>query len=144
MLSKREQFLEVAKTWEGVPWKRVGYRRDGVNCLGLLVGISLELDFLKHMGEVGIPWSSFPKPPWRGAMLEKALEYLEKIPVKEAVAGDLLLFRLSDEPSHLTIIMSLSPMTILHSHTPPKKVLCSTLPDGWIPSIAFRIKEFDE
>ncbi len=142
-MSKREDFLKVARTWEGVPWAKIGYRREGVNCLGLLVGISLELDFLKIMGEVGKAWSSFPKPPWKGAMLQKALEYLELTSPGEIVPGDLILFRLDSEPSHITIVLGINPTTILHSHTPAKKVVVSTIPPGWVPTIAFKIKELD-
>ena len=141
---RRETFLTTALTWEGVPWRKVGTRREGVNCLGLLVGIARECDFLQDFVAVGESWANFPRPPWRGAMLQKAKEYLEPITVREAVPGDLLLFRIGSEPQHITVLTGLQPMTILHSQEASGKVKNSIVEPGMILTMAFKIREFDK
>ncbi len=143
-MTRREIFLATALTWEGVPWRKVGTRRDGVNCLGLLVGIARECDFLQDFVEVGEAWANFPRPPWKGAMLQKAREYLDPIKVSEAIPGDLLLYRIGHEPQHITVLTGLQPRTILHSNEASRKVKNSTVGALLIPTMAFRIRELDQ
>ena len=144
-MSPREEFVRVALTWEGVPWRKTGCRRDGVNCLGLIVGIAKECGFLKAIAQ-GEAQANFVRPPGRGHMLAKAKEDLEPIAVKDAIAGDLLLFRFNGEPSHIAIVTQVKPLMMIHSDnsTWPRAVRHSTMPNGWIPTMAFRIRELDD
>ncbi len=144
-MTRREIFLAEALTWEGVPWRKVGTRREeGVNCVGLLIGIARECGFPQNFITVGEAWSNFQRPPWKGAMLQKAKEYLEIIKVSEAVPGDLLLYRMGHEPQHITILTSAKPLTILHSLKAAGEVKNSTVSPGMILTMAFKIREFDK
>ena len=143
-MTRREIFLEKAYTWEGVPWRKVGTRRDGVNCLGLLVGIFRECDFLQNFVVDGEAWSNFPRPPWRGALLQQAKKYLDPVAIPEAIPGDLLLYRIGGEPQHITILTGLQPRTILHSDRSAGKVKNASVNTGMIPTMAFKIRELDQ
>ena len=143
-MTQREEFLRIANTWIGVPWARVGTERDrGVNCLGLLVGIAKECGFLERLKgeETG---ANYVAPPVQGEFLRRAQACLDTIHMKDALPGDLILYRIGREPQHLTIIMDLNPLQVLHSHRPAKKCVITPPLPGWYPSLVFRIRELDE
>ena len=140
-MHRRDEFVEAALLWEGVPWREVGTRRDGVNCIGLFIGVARELGGLDAMVERLAPYANFARPPIRGDMLRGMREHLEAIPVRDAAPGDLLVFRLSGEPQHAALLTG--PNTILHSdhRTDPKRVRGHPIPPEWTPTMAFRIRE---
>lgn len=139
-MTKREEWLRVAHTWIGVPWKRTGVRRDGVNCLGLLVGVARECSFDTNI-EQKEQQANFAAPPTRGVMIRKAKEDLEMILVKDAVPGDLLILRINGQPQHIAIITDLKPLQFIHADTMRKVVRKSTVETGWHPVAAFKIRE---
>ncbi len=134
--------MEVARTWIGVPWREVGTRRDGVNCLGLLVGVARELGGLDGLVARAEPYANFVCSPERGGMLRRMKEYLEVVPRRDALPGDLLLFRIDGEPQHVTLLTM--PGTVLHSSQQAKRVREEQLvPPGWIPTMVFRMEGLD-
>lgn len=141
-MSQREEFVRVALTWEGVPWQKVGSSREGVNCLGLLVGIARECGFLEDIAAKEHQ-ATFIRPPLRGLMLKRAKEDLDPIPMEDVRPGDLLLFRFDGEPSHIAVVTQLNPLMIVHSdgQVGIKVVRHSVVPKHWIPVMAFKIRE---
>ncbi len=79
-------------------------------------------------------------------MLKRAKEDLDVINRKDILPGDLLMFRFANEPAHIAIITQLKPLMIIHSDSTeyPRVVRCTTMPAGWIPTMAFRIRELDK
>ncbi len=144
-MTQRDEFVRVALTWVGVPWRNTGCRRDGVNCLGLLVGIAKECGFLTDIAGKEAE-ANFVRPHIRGFMLGRAKEDLDTIIRRDILPGDLLLFRFNGYPAHIAIVVQLKPLMIVHSDSSelPKIVRCSTMPNGWIPTMAFRIRELDD
>lgn len=146
-MTLRDDFVKTALTWEGVPWRRVGCTREGVNCLGLLVGVIKECGLLKDVSGKEAQ-AQFPRPMVPGDMLRKANEDLDPIHISDAVPGDLLMFRIAGEVQHITIITHLNPLQIIHSDNSTGRknaqVRHSVLPYGWKPILAFRIRELDE
>lgn len=41
----REQIIEQARTWIGVPWRHQGRNRTGIDCGGLVIQVAIELGF---------------------------------------------------------------------------------------------------
>jgi hypothetical protein len=39
----REQIIEQARTWMGVPWRHQGRNRSGIDCGGLVIQVAIEL-----------------------------------------------------------------------------------------------------
>ncbi len=142
-MTKRDEFIRTALTWQGVPWRKVGSRRNGVNCLGLLVGVAKECNFPMDIAakESEANYTNSPVP---GYMLKRAKEDLDIIHVRDAIPGDLLLFRFNNEPSHITIITEINPFMIIHSDTEARSVRHTPIPPGWMPCVAFRIRELQE
>ena len=138
----RDEFVAMARTWVGVPWRRVGTRRDGVNCLGLLVGVARELGGLDSLVARAEPYANFARAPEHGDMLRRMKEYLRVVPRREAVPGDLPLFRIDGEPQHVTLLVA--PDTVLHSGERAGGVReVRLVPPGWTLSIVLRIGELD-
>ncbi len=143
-MTNRETFLKIAHEWEGVPWARVGTEKArGVNCLGLLVGIAKECGFLERLMEEETG-ANFVAPPVKGHFLGRARACLDTIHMKDALPGDLILYRIGREPQHLTIITCLKPLLVLHSHKAAKRCAITPPLRGWYPSLVFRIRELDE
>ena len=143
-MNKREKFLEVAHTWIGVKWARVGTERDrGVNCLGLLIGIARECGtFPRLMAEKD--GANYAKPPVKGEFLRRVKDVLDIIPFKEAIPGDLVLFRVGNEPQHIAILTDLNPIQYIHSDSLVKKVRKTPQMPGWQVTMTFRVQELDE
>ena len=69
----------------------------------MLVGIAKECGFLPRLmsEETG---ANYTKPPIKGELMNRAREILDVIPTKEAIPGDLMLFRVGGEPQLITIL----------------------------------------
>ena len=138
----RDEFVEVARSWVGVPWRKVGTRRDGVNCLGLLVGVARELGGLEDLVDKAAPYANFARPPVYGEMLRRMKEHLRVVPWREALPGDLPLFRVDGEPQHVTLFVA--PDTVLHSSRRAGRVREERFaPPEWIHTATFRIGGLD-
>ena len=142
-MTKRDTFVATALTWVGVPWRKIGSRRNGVNCLGLLVGVARECDFEMDIAEKEAE-ATFTASPEPGYMLRRAKEDLDIVRLKDAIPGDLLMFRFGQEPSHIAIIAGLNPLWFVHSWRQEKKVVLTPLPSGWHPAVVFRIRDLDQ
>jgi NlpC/P60 family putative phage cell wall peptidase len=90
----RRDIVEAARGWLGTPYRhQASVKGVGTDCLGLLRGVWREI--------VGAEPRGLPPytPDWAEALgqeqlLGAARAYLTEIPVGEAVAGDVLLFRM--------------------------------------------------
>jgi len=133
-----EDFVKIAKTWVGVPWKPSGSHRNGVNCIGLFIGIARELE-MEELVESVVVHAGFATPPFSGSMLKKMREHLQGVALTEITVGDILVFKVDNEPQHVAVITE--PGIILHADHQAKKVIEHKLPSSWRPVAAFRLKE---
>jgi NlpC/P60 family putative phage cell wall peptidase len=89
----RELLVATARSWIGTPYKHQGALRGiGCDCLGLIVGVWRELG-----GEFREAIPAYT-PDWAEAMRRETLAegfraYLGEIDVRDATAGDVVLFR---------------------------------------------------
>ena len=91
---KRAEIVIAARDWLGTPYRHQASRKGvGTDCLGLLRGVWREM--LGDEPEKAPPYT----PDWAEAygedtLLDAARRHLTEIPVGEAKAGDILLFRM--------------------------------------------------
>ncbi|MEL8056088.1 MAG: NlpC/P60 family protein [Pseudomonadota bacterium] len=112
----REEIVEAARDWIGTPYRHQASRKGvGTDCLGLLRGVWREL--------IGVEPETIPpySPDWAEALgqetlLETARRYMVEIAPGDAVAGDVLLFRmgLGHPAKHCAIISE--PGRIIHAY----------------------------
>lgn len=103
----RAQAVAIARTWLGTPYRhQASLRGHGADCLGLVRGVWRDL----FGAEPGSP------PPYRPewaelggeeTLLHAARRWLKEVPVGNARAGDVLLFRMAPgSPAKHCAIMS--------------------------------------
>lgn len=112
----RAEIVKTARGWLGTAYQhQASLKGVGTDCLGLLRGVWREL------------YGDEPEPPppytpdWaealgRETLLEAARRYLDEIPIGEARAGDVVLFRmaLGSPAKHCAIISR--PGRIIHAY----------------------------
>ena len=113
---KRTEIVAVARDWLGTPYRHQASRKHvGTDCLGLLRGVWREM--LGDEPERAPPYT----PDWAEAFGEDTLllaarRHLTEIPLGDAQAGDVLLFRmgLGTPAKHCAIITQ--PGLIIHAY----------------------------
>lgn len=91
----RTAVVDAARGWLGTPYRhQASVRGDGADCLGLIRGVWREL--IGTEPEVPGPYG----PDWaevggEETLLAAARRWLTEIPLEQAAAGDVLLFRMA-------------------------------------------------
>lgn len=132
-----DAFIAAAESYIGTPFKHQG-RLPGLHldCAGTMVCAARA---------AGLPVADRIDYGRRaqGAELEKELDaqsFLDRVPVGELLAGDLLVMQFTGAPQHLGVFDG---QFIIHAYQPAGKVCRHTLTDEWRKRIirVYRIKE---
>ncbi|MGL4635978.1 MAG: DUF6950 family protein [Beijerinckiaceae bacterium] len=138
-MTVQTQVVEAARSWIGTPYMhQASLRQVGCDCLGLVRGVWREI----YGSE---PFSPPPySPDWAEASAEETLadaarQHMLPIPVGEAAAGDLMLFRwrTGSPAKHCGILTGSA--TMVHAHDGAS---VSEVPVGpwWRRHIAFAFR----
>jgi hypothetical protein len=107
--------------------KKNAQNNGGVDGFGLIILVTEELGFktqdYKH-------YSTFPD----GLLLKRELDkQLIKTPVEELMVGDILLFRIKNNPQHLAIVSKIDwgKIFFTHAYQPENKVVENSLDLIW-------------
>lgn len=95
-----------ARTWIGTPFHhQARLKGKGCDCLGLIVGVVDELELKDRNGVRLAAYDevTYSKEPDGAYLARKLTGLLEEVPVAEARAGDLGLFKVRENPQHLAI-----------------------------------------
>lgn len=128
MTVTRDQFVAEARTWLGTPYQHQGRLKGvAVDCIGLLVCVAQTLGLSEaDMRDYG------RRPDGRLRPLLEA--HLERVPVLEADAADVVLFSFAAVPVHVGILTA--PDHLIHAYLPNRKVVESRLDDAMRSHIA--------
>lgn len=119
--SSGADIVRAARRWLGTPYRhQASLRGVGADCLGLIRGIWRDV--------VGQEPEAPPAytPDWAEAtgeerLLRAALRHMARVPLDEAIAGDMLLFRMLERgpAKHAAILVTdhLEQGTILHAYS---------------------------
>jgi len=125
---------QAARSWIGTRFHHQGRlkksynHKGGVDCLGLLIGVSNELN---------LPYSKYDEHNYSHYpdidKLRKTLSYaMQEIEVKDIISGDILLLNIDENPQHLAIVGERSgELTIIHSYAPARSVVEHVIDDWW-------------
>jgi NlpC/P60 family putative phage cell wall peptidase len=134
-MSIAEDIVAQARTWLGTPFHhQARLKGKGCDCLGLIVGVVDELG-LKDVHDR--PLSSYdeityPKEPDGAYLTEKLTDLLDEVPIADARAGDLALFKVRENPQHLAILTDYEgTLGMIHSFAPSRRVVEHRLDDDW-------------
>lgn len=115
-----------------------GGHRGGVDCLGLLIGVSNEL---------GLPFSQYDKTDYPHYPDTKKLRdilsaVMQELPISDIKPGDILLLSVDGNPQHLAITSEISGApAMIHSYAPARGVVEHEIDAWWRSRIiaAFRV-----
>lgn len=137
-MTSREQVIEVARSWKGVPWKHQQYSRYGCDCIGFVGGVALEL---------GLPgaeqWRDTPefhnygRSPDPKLLLRGADLLMDRIEVDEILLADILVMSWIREPQHFGFVSSVDPLYLLHSFARAGEVVENIVDAKWRSRIRF-------
>jgi len=142
------KIVSQAKTWVGTKFhhqgriKKTVLHDGGVDCLGLIIEISRELNLYSKDGKTllyeldTINYGHFPDTDFLYNQLSK---HLIEIPSDKLKAGDIVIMNFDNHPQHLAIVSNYmkNKLGIIHSYAPAKKVIEHRLDDEWKKRIEY-------
>src|SRR4051794_32094668 len=114
MTVTRQQLIDHARTYLGVPYRSQGRDRSGLDCGGLLlvVGKDLGLTELEHLG-----YSQNPDGETFQRLLEENCDPVE--PWNEPKPADILAIDFGEGIQHTAFVTALEPrLTVIHAKRP--------------------------
>lgn len=130
----REDVARVAKECKGTRFVHQAAKKGvGMNCIGLLIVISNELDLPDKFdpnSSRGARFKGYGKEPDAALLDDACQEYLDEIPVVRAGLGDIYRMRwnLDKVARHFGVISSVDPIRVVHAHQGMRKVIETSLP----------------
>lgn len=131
-MTTRADIVTAARQWVGTRWRHQGAQRGvGVDCVGLLVGVALELGIADaRQGARPIEFDGYGRAPNPALLLKAAEMYLD--PEDGLTLGGVLLMRFHAAPQHFAIVSQLDPLPyIVHAYAQARKVVENRLDDLW-------------
>ncbi len=130
-----EDIVAQARTWLGTPFHhQARLKGKGCDCLGLIVGVVDELGLKDAHGRLLSSYDeiTYPKEPDGAYLIEKLTDILLEVPIADARAGDLALFKVRENPQHLAILSDYeNTLGMIHSFAPSRRVVEHRLDDDW-------------
>lgn len=134
-MTLENDIVAQARTWLGTPFHhQARLKGKGCDCLGLVVGVVDELGLKDANGVKLAAYDevSYSKEPNGAYLTEKLTGLLLEIPIEDASAGDLALFKVRENPQHLAILSDYEGMLgMIHCFAPARKVVEHRLDDDW-------------
>lgn len=122
-----------ARTWIGTPFHhQARLKGKGCDCLGLIVGVVDELGLKDKHGQplAGYDEVTYSKEPDGAYLTEKLTALLDEVPIAEAQAGDLALFKVRENPQHMAFLTDYeNTLGMVHSYAPSSQArvrMCTT------------------
>ncbi len=143
-MTTRAQIVEEARSWIGVRWRHQGRTRvHGIDCIGLVARVG------EAFGMVDM--ATVPNDYGRRTECYDFLipfqQHMERIPLKEAKEGDVVILREHAYPCHCGILGSRDgDLTLIHAYLPRHQVMEERYSAAWIPKSlhAFRFKGLED
>ncbi|MBX9726212.1 MAG: C40 family peptidase [Rickettsiales bacterium] len=130
-----EDIVVRARTWLGTPFHhQARLKGKGCDCLGLIIGVVDELGLKDAHGRLLSAYDeiTYPKEPDGAYLIEKLTGLLDEVPIADARAGDLALFKVRENPQHLAILSDYdNTLGMIHSFAPSRRVVEHRLDDDW-------------
>lgn len=135
----RNEIVEFARSYKGVPYRHQGRSVRGVDCTGIVVLLGEKLGFYRESKKD----LRYSRNPENFVLLEKMNEYLIPIDFYDLKIGDVLLLRITLVPQHVAIVTPYNEYSfgMVHSYDSIGRVVEHRLNRAWIDKVvqAYRI-----
>ncbi len=122
----RTRIVEEGRKWINTPWRHQGRSIHGIDCVGLLYAINaaLKLSYYDIKG--------YGRDPEYDFVSHLIISGFTRIPLQDAVSGDMLLFRSSVRPTHVAILTdNRQGPYLLHASAKARKVVEEPYDHEW-------------
>ncbi len=130
-----EDIVVQARTWLRTPFHhQARLKGKGCDCLGLIVGVVDELGLKDSTGMKLAAYDevTYSKEPDGAYLIQKLTGILTEVPIADARAGDLALFKVRENPQHLAILTDYEgTLGIIHCYAQARRVVEHRLDDDW-------------
>jgi NlpC/P60 family putative phage cell wall peptidase len=134
-MTLQTDIVNQARTWIGTPFHhQARLKGKGCDCLGLIVGVVDELGLKDSTGRMLASYDevTYSKEPDGAYLIQKLTGLLEEVPIADASAGDLALFKVRENPQHLAILTDYEGMIgMIHCYAQARRVVEHRLDDDW-------------
>lgn len=134
-MTQAQTIVTQARTWIGTPFHhQARLKGKGCDCLGLIIGVVDELGLKDKHGQplAGYDEVTYSKEPDGAYLTEKLTSLLDEVPIAEAQAGDLALFKVRENPQHMAFLTDYeNTLGMVHSYAPARRVVEHRLDDDW-------------
>ena len=130
-----QNIVKQARTWMGTPFHhQARLKGKGCDCLGLIVGVVDELGLKDKNGVALAAYdeTTYSREPDGKYLTEKLTGLLDEVPLNEARAGDMALFKVRENPQHLAILTDYEgTLGMIHCFAQARRVVEHRLDDDW-------------
>lgn len=133
----RQDVVDEARKWLGVPWRHHGRNRQGVDCVGLGVVVARALAITQYDS---LDYSRVPHP----GLLDHLRIVADEIPIASIEPGDFIAIEDSAYPYHVAFVSEkYGVLHIIHAHARRRMVIEEPYTHEWpgLTRYAFRFKE---
>lgn len=131
----QNEIVTQARTWLRTPFHhQARLKGKGCDCLGLIVGVVDELGLKDSTGMKLAAYDevTYSKEPDGAYLIQKLTGILTEVPIADARAGDLALFKVRENPQHLAILTDYEgALGMIHCYAQARRVVEHRLDDDW-------------
>lgn len=102
----RAAVITEARSWIGTPWHHHQSTKGvGCDCIGFVRGVARGIGLADPFDTpAGMKYRGYAKTPEPAALLAACAEFLIPVPRAAALPGDVLVFRIGNDPMHFAIL----------------------------------------
>lgn len=133
----RQDVVDEARKWLGVPWRHEGRNHAGLDCVGLGVVVARALGITTY--DVS-GYSRVPNP----SLLQHLKRVGDEIPIAQAEPGDFFAIRDEAYPFHVAFLSEKDGVPhIIHAHARRRMVVEESFANEWpgLVTHAFRFRK---
>jgi NlpC/P60 family putative phage cell wall peptidase len=122
-----------ARAWVGTRWQHQARLKGiGTDCIGLVAGVADALGVPEARAFFAAPeWHNYGREPDAAMLLGGCDRFLDRVPVADARAGDVLVMRFAENPQHFAIVSNDAPQRIIHAYAQARRVVEHGLDALW-------------
>lgn len=148
-----EDIVDQARTWLGTKYHHQGRLKKsakgdgGVDCIGLVIGVTRELKISDGEGNslVNADEVNYSMYPERGRLVSAIQQHLRRMPVERMRVGDVLLFKTFRDPQHVGLLSDYPSggVGLIHCNSSAGKVVEQPLSMAWVKMLThvYRFKK---